>query len=107
MNKKLAIAAVVAVFAATGVSQAYAADGYICYSGLFYQSVTGGVGTQVYPQVSNTTTFKCWSNTGYTVHQLSQSGWKIGQLAPTIYSTTYNSDGTAITRTRYQLVIQR
>jgi len=107
MNRKLAIAMVTAALLGTGVSQAYAADGYVCYSNLFYQTSTSGYGTQIYPQMSNSTTFKCWSATGYTVHQLSQSGWTIVQMAPVMYSTTVSSDGTVVSRTRYQLVIQR
>jgi hypothetical protein len=107
MNRKLAIAAVMAAFVGTGVSQAHAADGYVCYSKLFYQTSTPGYGTNVYPQVSNSTTFKCWSSTGYTMHQLSQSGWTIVQMAPVVYSMTASSDGTLVSRTRYQLVIQR
>ncbi len=107
MNRKMAIAAVMAAFAGAGVSQAQAADGYICYSSLFYQTSVSGPGTEHSPQLSNSTKFKCWSDTGYTVHQLSQSGWTIVQMAPVMYSMTVNNDGTVVSRTRYQLVIQR
>ena len=107
MNRKMAIAAVMAAFAGTGISQVHAAEGYICHSNIFYQTSVGGLGTQYSPQISNSTKFECWSETSYTVSQLSQSGWKIVQMVPTLYSMTTKSDGSVVTRTRFQLVIQR
>lgn len=84
---------------------ANAADGQICYSTFFVQNMTGGFGTSVTPQLTNETKFSCKSGVQLTLPQLVVRGWKVTSLAPMVYSTTINADGTSSIATRWMLVI--
>ena len=89
-------------------ANAQAADARLCYSSLFTQSSGGtSTGTVNYPQLTNATKYTCNSSTQYTLYQLAQAGWIVVAIDETLYSTTFNSNGTTVTNSRYRLIIRR
>lgn len=99
--------AAVAMMAAVGLTPAtaLAADAIICYSPdqVLPSNTTGTVN---YPQVTNATKFTCRTEVAYTLPQLAQRGWTIGQLVPVLHSITFGSTG-ATQRVRQQLIIHK
>ena len=96
-----------AVMMAMGIAPttALAGDAIICY-GPIETTPNSTTGTVNYPQVTNATKFTCRTTVGYTLAQLAQLGWTIGQMVPVMHSMTYSSTG-ATQRTRQQLIIHR
>lgn len=101
----LSLAASAAVMSMSPVAQA--AEGSVCYSGIF--TYTLGSGTSVsYPQFGNTTVFYCAATVpASTIPQLSQAGWTISSVQEVPYSQTVNSDGSSTGKMRIRLIIQR
>ena len=87
---------------------AHAADGHVCFGPLLTTTSKSTIpSTTTYPQISDSTTFACGLGTAYTIRQLSQLGWIIVSVQPAAYSTSLNSDGSATTKERVMLVIQK
>lgn len=85
---------------------ATAGEASVCHSGIQAYSTAPGGGA--YPQLSNATRFNCQAGgVAYTIPQLAQRGWRIVHVVPVVYSTTYQTDGTAIMRQRQQLIIEK
>jgi hypothetical protein len=85
---------------------AMAGEASVCHSGIQSYSTTGNGGA--FPQLSNATRFNCQAGgVAYTIPQLAQRGWRIVQVVPVVYPTTYQNDGTAIMRQRQQLIIEK
>ncbi|GAB3378942.1 hypothetical protein [Lysobacter fragariae] len=108
MKQGTYLALVATAIAALSCSPAYAADGAICYSPIFSETGSSTIpSTTTYPQLLNAHKFNCGWATTYTIKELSQLGWIISSIQPTVYSSSINSDGSSVTRTRYMLVIQK
>lgn len=103
----MALALSVALFHAPTPAQA--ADGQVCYGPVWTVTQTASTTTVNYPQLENTTAFTCLNATGsYTIRRLSQLGWIIVSVQPSLLSSSTNSaTATVTTRTRMMLVIQR
>ncbi len=86
---------------------AIAADGGVCFSSILTQTGTSGYGTTAYPQMTNATTFTCFTTTPYTIRQLSALGWIISSVQPVAYSTTLNTNGTYTSKSRIMLILQK
>lgn len=107
--KRIFVTAALAASSLFAVSaNAQAADALLCYSSFFSQS-SGGTpsGTVNYPQLTNATKYTCNSSAQYTLSQLAQGGWIVVAIDETLYSTTFNSNGTTTTNSRYRLIIRR
>lgn len=99
--------AALATMAAIGLAPAtaLAGDAIICYSSVQIMP-SGMTGTVSYPQVTNGTKFTCRTGVAYTLRQLAQRGWEVGQLVPVVYSVTY-SGATSTQRVRQQLIVRK
>lgn len=107
--KRLFAGSLIALIALASTTTASAADGMMCFSTVFSVSGQSGFGTTNYPLLSNSTKFKCGAETTYTrtITSLSQAGWIIDNMREEAVSSTMNSDGTSVVRSRYVLTIQK